>query len=151
MNDDNKTTHGMKPQFQHDCNNCTFLGTASLDNKKADLYCCIRGDGQEIHYTSLLARYSDDGPDYSSGPANHISIINDFLVIALNRFLKFKGVNGASDCMIGGVFHSEQGVIRLDQSMERKYKIVEASERKWLNKFDKAMNKLKELGITSVD
>lgn len=47
-------------QFEHDCDNCVFLGNAL----GADLYVCV---GSMI--TSVIARYGDDGPDYISGVA----------------------------------------------------------------------------------
>lgn len=49
-----------KPLFKHECTSCTFLGTSS-DNK-ADLYFCPQSGSPTI-----IARYSDDGPDYISG------------------------------------------------------------------------------------
>ena len=47
-------------QFEHDCDNCVFLGNAL----GADLYVCV---GSMI--TSVIARYGNDGPDYISGVA----------------------------------------------------------------------------------
>jgi hypothetical protein len=49
----------MKPAFTHDCDCCKFLGTY----KKHDLYFCA----QDHIFPTLIARYSDDGPDYMSG------------------------------------------------------------------------------------
>ena len=48
------------PKFQHDCRGCTFLGRF---NDK-DLYFCTQGS--TWHHT-VIARFGDDGPDYSSG------------------------------------------------------------------------------------
>jgi len=45
-------------RYAHDCECCVLLG----QDKDADLYYCPR-EG------SLVARYGDDGPDYSSMPA----------------------------------------------------------------------------------
>lgn len=44
-----------KPQFQHDCDCCTFHGVL---------------DGHDIyaHGESIIARFGDDGPEYTSGP-----------------------------------------------------------------------------------
>lgn len=50
-----------RPQFQHDCDKCLFLG--HYDG--FDVYICIasnNGDG------SIIARHGDDGPDYASTP-----------------------------------------------------------------------------------
>jgi len=46
-----------RPRYQHDCDACTFLG----QRLNHDLYSC--GTGERV---SLIARYSDDGPDYKS-------------------------------------------------------------------------------------
>jgi hypothetical protein len=53
------------PTFKHDCNNCVFLGGITAGGRLADLYYC---DG-EVARPTVIARYSDDGPDYSSGLA----------------------------------------------------------------------------------
>jgi hypothetical protein len=48
----------LAPVWKHDCKRCKFLGTVWMENKgPADWYVC--GD-------SVLARFSDDGPDYWS-------------------------------------------------------------------------------------
>lgn len=50
----------MKPQFEHDCDNCEFLGHVIINDEGADLYYCAREP-------TVIARRSSDGPDYSSG------------------------------------------------------------------------------------
>lgn len=47
----------MDPQFQHDCETCTFLGHYN----EHDLYHC------KSTAPTVIARRSDDPPDYSSG------------------------------------------------------------------------------------
>ena len=47
------------PRYTHDCTNCTFLG----QHKEFDLYVCAVGK----NITTVIARYSSDGPDYVSG------------------------------------------------------------------------------------
>ena len=49
----------MNASFTHDCDCCKFLGTY----KKHDLYFCV----QDGVLPTLIARYSNDGPDYISG------------------------------------------------------------------------------------
>jgi hypothetical protein len=46
----------MKPKFEHDCDDCVFLGHY-LEN---DLYYCPKEP-------TILARYGADGPEYTSG------------------------------------------------------------------------------------
>lgn len=46
----------MQKRYIHDCDRCDFLGQFN----EFDLYLCPSGVG------SVLARYSDAGPDYSS-------------------------------------------------------------------------------------
>ncbi len=48
-----------KPKFKHDCKHCVFLGHA----KNRDWYSCQANIGR-----SIIARFSDDGPDYNSTP-----------------------------------------------------------------------------------
>ncbi|MBT4187631.1 MAG: hypothetical protein HOE14_10520 [Gemmatimonadales bacterium] len=51
-----------KPVHEHDCVNCTFLGTSTTQSGEAvDHYFCAIDTAQ-----SLVARRSSDGPDYSS-------------------------------------------------------------------------------------
>jgi hypothetical protein len=51
-----------KPQFQHDCDSCDFLGC----HGEFDLYCCP----QALFGPSLIARYGNDGPEYCSMSKN---------------------------------------------------------------------------------
>ena len=45
----------MEPRYIHDCDGCEFVG----QDGEYDMYRC------HVH-GSLIARYGDDGPDYSS-------------------------------------------------------------------------------------
>jgi hypothetical protein len=54
----------MKPVYIHDCDNCKYLGTDTIDDNVLDFYYCHREDPM---FSSLIARYSSDGGDYSSG------------------------------------------------------------------------------------
>lgn len=47
-----------KSRYQHDCEECTFLGQYN----EYDLYHC-----NQRGRPTVIARYSDDGPDYMSG------------------------------------------------------------------------------------
>ena len=49
------------PAFKHDCDACTFLGTYD----EHDLYHCV-GPVHQVGPT-VIARWSDHGPDYASG------------------------------------------------------------------------------------
>jgi len=51
------------PRYQHDCGNCVFLGLHQEDNITYDLYVCAAGK----NISTVVARYSSDGPDYLSG------------------------------------------------------------------------------------
>lgn len=49
------------PKFKHDCDRCNFLGRH--EETDSDLYYC-----RQYHKVpTLVARYSDDPVDYSSG------------------------------------------------------------------------------------
>ena len=51
----------MKPKYVHDCTHCKFLGNGAYCEKPVDWYIC---EGPERR--TVIARYSDYGPDYSS-------------------------------------------------------------------------------------
>jgi hypothetical protein len=65
-----------KPIFEHDCQSCVYLATVTYEEvtytdygsfhkqAPADLYYCPQGG---IPVSTLIARFSDDGPDYTSG------------------------------------------------------------------------------------
>lgn len=61
----------MKPTHQHDCKRCIFVGTldieatgedGALTNLIGDAYLCP----SKTMESTILVRYSDDPPDYSS-------------------------------------------------------------------------------------
>ena len=51
----------VKPQYKHDCDGCTFHGR--LGDK--DIYTC----GQGGNIPTIIARWGNGGPEYSSGPS----------------------------------------------------------------------------------
>ena len=53
-----------KPQYQHDCNKCKFLGRFRSEGTDYDLYFCKQGTGTN---PTVIARFGDDGPQYASG------------------------------------------------------------------------------------
>jgi len=52
-----------RPKFRHDCDHCEYLGTFF----DLDVYLC-RGESAKVLGGSIIARYSDDAPDYYSSP-----------------------------------------------------------------------------------
>lgn len=55
-----------RPVYQHDCEQCHFLGNCRGDEDDLvyDLYSCTKGPGP-----TLIARYGDEGHEYRSGAA----------------------------------------------------------------------------------
>lgn len=61
-----------RPQFQHDCSKCKFLGHwegidpnyATPRTVRLDLYYCAQSS---CNSPTVIARYGNDGPDYTSG------------------------------------------------------------------------------------
>ena len=51
-----------KPRYEHDCSSCYFLG----QYEEYDLYYC---DQTFLNFPTVIARFGDDGPDYTSGLA----------------------------------------------------------------------------------
>ncbi len=64
-------------QFKHDCNDCVPLG----QHEGYDLYYCP-------NEPTVIARFSDDGPDYNSGMEFAKSGLIPQLVEARNRAIK---------------------------------------------------------------
>ena len=64
------------PQYQHDCDTCTFLG----QYKNYDLYFC-----PQRGLPTVIARWSDNGPDYTSGMVFAKNGTSKPLVEALKR------------------------------------------------------------------
>jgi hypothetical protein len=64
-----------KPLYHHDCDQCRFLGSvrdADLGDGWVDLYAHAHkhpADIEDHGRTTLLARYGNAGPDYTSIPA----------------------------------------------------------------------------------
>lgn len=53
----------MTPKFKHDCDGCIFLSWVPIGPEGHDLYFCPKCDGG-----SIIARYGDEGSQYSSAP-----------------------------------------------------------------------------------
>lgn len=51
-----------EPRWKHDCTKCKFLGQTIAGGNVNDLYVCDQG----MKAITLIARYSDNGPDYYS-------------------------------------------------------------------------------------
>lgn len=68
------------PQFVHDCPDCTFLGRAVVNRLRYDFYTCPHTFPSMV---GCLARWGDDGPNYSS-----MSLPADAWDAALDAYLK---------------------------------------------------------------
>jgi hypothetical protein len=56
------------PRFAHDCQHCVFLGRFKNAFDDCDLYFCAQNASSTAHgHPTVIARFSDEGPDYSSG------------------------------------------------------------------------------------
>lgn len=60
------------PQFEHDCDECTFVG----HYKGIDIYTCPQNT-----MPTVVARYGSDGPEYTSGQTIKI----DDLTLTIDR------------------------------------------------------------------
>jgi hypothetical protein len=61
----NKFTPACTPQHTHDCTACVFLGRmTTVLSRELDLYFCPAGTSSMGG--SLVARFGNDGPDYTS-------------------------------------------------------------------------------------
>lgn len=69
----------MTPFFKHDCTKCTHLGSVHVKGTPYDLYSCPRG----ALGTTLMARWSDDGPDYYSAPVGCVDPLHSAAAIRI--------------------------------------------------------------------
>ena len=58
------------PKYKHDCTKCRFLGQTIGGGRLTDLYIC---DPIPERSPTLVARFSDDEPDYFSSDANYVN------------------------------------------------------------------------------
>jgi len=67
--------------YKHNCNRCKYLGIY----QNADLYCCL--DSFKTNNPTLVARFSDDPPNYSSSRKSELEYWknDDFLIEAEKR------------------------------------------------------------------
>lgn len=73
----------MKPKFKHDCKHCTFLGGHEEKDEYADLYFC-----DQLHkLPTVIARFSSEGADYTSGLGSSIPALVEAETIARKRGL----------------------------------------------------------------
>ncbi len=70
----------VKPFWDHDCNQCKFVGQISFlfkgEWKQCDLYFCPTPPNRDIEYTdgaSIIARFSSEPSDYMSYPILNLS------------------------------------------------------------------------------
>ena len=57
----------MKTFFTHDCTECQLISIAVVEGRNMDLYHCTATD-------DLVARFSSDGPDYTSAPLHLVNV-----------------------------------------------------------------------------
>ena len=63
MSDERLNARAAGRIYIHDCERCTYLGPFQHDGTKYDLYHCMECD----KWPTVVARYGDDGPEYTSG------------------------------------------------------------------------------------
>ncbi len=72
---------GLMSIYEHDCDNCTFLGT---DKRKTDWYVCGPPDMR-----SLIRRHSSEGCEYTSGPIAGCVTMTELEKLAARMGFKF--------------------------------------------------------------
>ncbi len=90
-----KRTHYLR-KFKHDCDTCRFLGTVEGPHPRmavknpphvaADLWYCERAELGG----SVIARYSDEGSDYSSCPITLLSKDSNPMLLWANALLEME-------------------------------------------------------------
>ena len=89
--------NSITPKWVHDCDRCIFLGTYQFAVQHIDLYYCpaLSGADGKTGGGSVLARYSDDGPDYESCRVGLIAdrtVTIEYLVKAFEIAYREKGL-----------------------------------------------------------
>lgn len=90
-----------QPKHKHDCDRCEFLGRYEYEGQTYDLYTCE----QLIGGRTVIARYGDDGPEYTSGMTIAKALAAEAeakpwqpvhpLAIAFQRYQDRYGIHGA--------------------------------------------------------
>lgn len=87
-----------QPTHTHNCDFCMYLGTKPskfVAGKVIDLYVHERREDED--QGTFIARYSDEGPDYTSIPiwgAKVQAVLNPDFDIALDLYKDYKRNNG---------------------------------------------------------
>lgn len=78
----------MKPKYQHNCSDCTFIGTDNVGKGETvyDFYTC-QADGSRLP-RSLIARYGNEPHEYTSGPLFCCGELTELDKLALYRGLE---------------------------------------------------------------
>ena len=98
-----------KPRFKHDCINCIFLGTSTLENVNShitevyDLY-FHRG----IVWLTVVARFGDNPEDYLSGLGITMRPLLEAQLLAVK-----KGLLQQKEIKIGGMIHDKLEMIKV--------------------------------------
>lgn len=71
-----------EPEFKHDCASCEFHGRSN----RGDIYTC-----KGVLGTSIIVRFSDDPPDYTSSPIKYVSEMDVTLSAALKLVEGYDG------------------------------------------------------------
>lgn len=101
-------TVALQPFFKHDCEKCTYLGSAEINTVKVDFYFCP----DEIK-TTLVYRFGDDPQDYGSTWVDYVSPLSIFACVGLSLYVKHLGANGSSGFYRGRFDRDEKTVLKI--------------------------------------
>ncbi len=59
------------PFYEHNCSACQYMGFTVYQQERYDLYYCDQGG----NFSTIIARWSDNGPDYFSGLLGRSSLL----------------------------------------------------------------------------
>lgn len=74
-----------EPLYQHNCDSCVFLGTSD----DVDMYYHMN---EHPALRKVIARFSSEDSDYTSGWEDEVVIFNPYLTLAKKRALQVKEV-----------------------------------------------------------
>ena len=92
----------MTPRFQHDCEQCVFLGTVNINTAFADIYFHKSKDD-----VTIIARTDDEGSEYCSSPLEWVSPLNPLLYLGMAMYINHLEVNSYSGKRISGSFYKD--------------------------------------------
>lgn len=101
----------VQPFYQHDCDKCVYLGSATINTVNVDFYVCDSG-----LWPTIITRHSDEGSDYESMPAHLICPLSPFASLGLALYVKHLGANSCNYTINGIFWKAGEVILKLERN-----------------------------------